>query len=98
MPKAANTIQGAITPTGERYCYLVPSDSRPGQTYRVDLAANGGAGWCQCMDFSTRRQPALDRGEPILTAPTLCRHLRRAYWHFLREVMPAVAKRDDHPN
>lgn len=80
-----------------RFMYAVPSASKPGDWHTVDLTANGGAGCCTCRDHQTRRQPALDRGEPILTQPTLCRHLRRAYWHFLREVMPNLAAQEDRP-
>ena len=88
-------MSAKIQPTGDRYCYRVESISRPGQTHLVDLTGNKGAGKCTCLDHACRRQPAIDRGEPILTQATLCRHLRAAYWHFLREVMPAMAEAED---
>lgn len=82
-------------PTGERYCYLVQSDSNPRKGYRVDLAANEGGGVCQCLDFATRRQPALDAGAEILTRATTCKHLRKAYAYFFRAVMRGLATQDD---
>lgn len=95
MPKETNTIRVTVRATNERYVYEVESNTKPGQFYRCDLAYNGGGGRCSCMDHQTRRQPAIDRGQPILTASTLCRHLKRAYWHFLQEVMPRIAARED---
>lgn len=80
-----------------RYLYEVPSGSNPGAVHLCDLTANGGAGKCSCVDHGTRRQPALDKGIPALTAPTLCKHLRAAYWHFLREVMPVLAEQESKP-
>ena len=84
-------------PTLERYVYSVPSDRNPRICYRVDLTANKGAGFCSCTDFSTRRQPELDAGAPMLTKQTTCKHLRRALWQFLREVMPRLAAEEDQP-
>lgn len=78
----------------ERYCYRVPSHSKQGKFYDVDLTANGGAGWCPCRDHQTRRQPALDRGMPPLTKYTLCRHLTAAYWHLLKGIMPMLAEQE----
>lgn len=86
-----------VRPTNERYVYEVSSDTRPGRFYRCDLTANKGGGFCSCRDHQTRRQPAIDRSEPILTSPTLCKHLRRAYWQFLRDVMPTLAEQEDNP-
>jgi hypothetical protein len=87
-----------ITALLEHYCYRVPSNTKPGKFYDVDLTANNGGGFCPCRDHQTRRQPAIDRGTPILTQPTICRHLRSAYWQFLREVMPALAAQEDRPS
>ena len=81
----------------ERYCYDVESNTQPGKFYFVDLTANNGAGFCACRDFETRRQPAINRKEPIITKPTTCIHLRRALWQFLREVMPRLAAEEDRP-
>ncbi len=85
------------SPTLERYVYSVPSDRNPRVCYRVDLTANNGAGFCSCTDFATRRQPAIDAGEPILTNASTCKHLRRALWQFLREVMPRLADEEQKP-
>lgn len=84
-----------IEPTGERYCYRVQSGTNLNKTYRVDLAANQGGGFCQCLDFATRRQPALDAGAEILTRATTCKHLRKAYAYFFRAVMRGLASQDD---
>jgi hypothetical protein len=83
--------------TGDRYVFAVPSDKNPRVCYRVDLTANNGGGVCQCKDFVTRRQPALDRGEPILTQDTACKHIRRAGWAFLQAVLPMLAKEERRP-
>lgn len=87
----------SVRPTGDRYCYFVRSATNPSYYHVCDLTANNGAGICSCRDHQTRRQPALDRGEKPLTNATLCRHLKQAYWQFLREVMPALAAEDDKP-
>jgi hypothetical protein len=81
-----------------RYVYAVRSASNPGAWHTVDLTANGGAGVCSCVDHGTRRQPAIDRGEPALTAPTTCRHVRAALWQFMREVLPRLAADESNPH
>lgn len=88
-----DTFSGAAPrPTVERYVYEVPSDNNPRQSYRVDLVANGGGGRCSCADFAARRQPELDLGAEILTRATTCKHTRKAFDHFAREMMRALAR------
>lgn len=78
--------------TNERMVYEVPSDEVPGRKYRVDLIANRGAGQCACRDFNTRRQPAIDRGEPVWTKATSCKHSRRAAWFFIKKLFREMAQ------
>lgn len=82
-------------PTEERMVYQVPSDTRPGRSYRVDLLANGGAGQCSCTDFGTRRQPAIDNGVEPWSKRTSCKHTRRAAWFFMRDLLKEMAKQED---
>ena len=83
----------APRPTAERYVYEVPSDTNPRHPpYRVDLVANGGGGRCSCADFAARRQPELDLGAEILTRATTCKHTRKAFDHFARQMMRALAQ------
>ncbi len=83
-----------IRETSDRYVYEVPSRTEPGKFHRCDLTANKGAGHCSCIGFAAHRQPALDRGETPLSNATLCHHLKSAFWHFLREIMPRLAKEE----
>jgi len=77
--------------------YRVPSDSRPGRAYEVDLTSNQGAGFCPCKDFSTRRQPNLDAGCEPWTKPTVCKHLALAGHHFLRLLLKEMSHEENHP-
>ncbi len=83
------------TETDDRMVYLCPSDLNPKIKYRVDLLANGGAGWCQCTDFSTRRQPALDKGAAPWTKATTCKHLKRTLWFFAVKVVKRLAQQEN---
>jgi hypothetical protein len=74
------------------FCYEVQSAAHPHLRYRVQLLFNGGAGWCQCADFTYRRQEALYRGEPALTTATTCIHLRAAHRHYLMETLKERAR------
>ena len=87
----------APIPTNERMVFLVPSDRNPKVRYRVDLLANNGAGWCQCTDFATRRQPAIDAGGEAMTAACQCKHLRKAVRCFVRDLFAAMAKSEQTP-
>jgi len=82
-----------IESEGESFVYQVASTTRAGRRYRVDITANNGAMWCACTDWSTRRQPALDRGEPRLTRKTTCKHARAALRHFCLQILPKLDKR-----
>lgn len=99
MPRVDGTTRTheVPQPTGDRFVYQVPSDKNPRICYRVDLTANNGAGVCQCKDFVTRRQPALDRGEPAWTQSSSCKHGRRAAWAFLQDVLPMLAAQEGRP-
>ena len=79
-------------PTGERMVWLVPSERTPGQSYRVDLTANGGFGECSCIDWSTRRGLAIKAGAGEMgTRETACKHVLRTRRHFLNELLAAMA-------
>lgn len=83
--------------TGDRMVFEVPSDTKPGVTYRCDLTANSGAGWCACLDFATRRQPAIDDGAESWTRATSCKHLRAAARFFMRDLLKAMALSESTP-
>lgn len=85
----------APVPTGDRMVWLVPSDTIAGVTYRVDMLANGGNGWCSCIDFATRRQPALDKGAAGHTDATLCRHGKRVIRYFARDLFRDLARSEE---
>lgn len=87
----------APVPTGDRGVYLVASEKTPAVKYRVDILANNGAGWCQCADFGTRRQPNLDAGLTTLTKDTTCKHLRRTLRYFNRRLLQAMATEEAAP-
>lgn len=80
---------------GETMVYDVQSASRPARTYRVDLLANGGGIRCACTDHSTRRQPAIDDGKPLLTRATLCKHGWAALRHFNLGLLSRMANAED---
>lgn len=80
--------------TGDRMCYEVPSDTRVGRSYRVDLLAHGGAGQCSCKDWNTRRWPAIRDGQMHGTRATLCRHGIKARRHFLNGLLSRMAKEE----
>lgn len=91
MP-AADDFEGAHPKeTNERMVYEVPSDTRAGRTYRVDLLANGGAGQCSCKDWATRRWPAIKEGRTAGCRATLCRHGIKARRHFLNGLLARMA-------
>lgn len=85
-------------PTNERMVFDVPSDTRPDRKYRVDLLANEGAGRCSCTDFGTRRQPAIDAGEPSWTKRTSCKHTRRAAWYVIKKTLADLAHSESYPH
>ena len=75
--------------------YEVQSETNGNKWYTVFLAENDGGGVCNCTDFSTRRQPALDKGEMVLTNRTACKHIKAAAWHFTRTVLIDITKRNN---
>lgn len=89
------SLDDGIETTDERMVFRVPSEKNPKVKYRVDLIANGGYGHCQCTDFATRRQPAIDEHFPADTRATLCKHLVRARRFFLNDLLRTLARNDD---
>lgn len=88
-----DTIMGAAPQeTNERMVYSVPSDTRAGRKYRVDLEANGGYSQCDCPDWASRRWPAIREGKPMGTRATCCRHVLKVRNHFLNGVLAALSK------
>lgn len=75
--------------------FLVPSDTYKGKDYRVDLLSFGGAGMCQCVDWSTRRHGAFKDGAAKGTRATLCKHLKAARDHFLQTLLNDMAKTEE---
>lgn len=61
---------------------LVRSASNPKRTYLVDLEAYGGAGFCGCRDWETRRGPEIRRLTPAQRRQAVesifCKHVRAA--------------------
>jgi hypothetical protein len=93
--QAAPKIELPVTDTERRYVYRVPSATRPGRSYEVDVTANGGAAWCPCKDFATRRQPKIDAGFEPWTRLTTCRHTRRAGRHHLMKDLKRLAQQEE---
>lgn len=80
---------------GERMVYIVRSASNPKRTYRVDLTAHRGAGECICIDWGTRRFPAIKAGEPIGTRRTMCKHVILARRYFLNKLLERLAEEEN---
>lgn len=81
--------------TAERMVYVVPSDTKQGREYRVDLLAHGGASECCCVDWAARRWPAIRDGKVHGTRLTMCRHVIKARRHFLNGLLTAMAKSEE---
>lgn len=80
----------------ERMVYAVRSVSNPGRhPYRVDLLANGGFGECSCVDWSTRRWPAIKEGAAMGLRSTMCRHVILARRLFLNGLLREMAAAED---
>ena len=62
---------------GEPNRFYVESDQSNTDPYLVDLAENGGNGWCNCMHFQTNQKKVK---EAIGTGEFLrCKHLQAAF-------------------
>jgi hypothetical protein len=82
----------SITPIiGEPFVYLMQSDRHPEMSYRVDLLENGGNGACTCVDFGTRRQPAIDTGARRHTRATMCKHVIAVRHYFVCAVLEDIS-------
>lgn len=68
-----------VESAGEAMTFRVYSADGDGSYYLVDLTANNGRGGCQCVDFGTRCQPRIDKGQPHRDYPhpdrTQCKHI-----------------------
>ena len=83
-----------IASASERMVFSVASSDRkyPNKRYRVDLLANRGAGWCACKNHAIEAQPAINQAMPIITRRTSCKHVRKCWVYFLRQILPDMAK------
>ncbi len=77
--------------TDERYVYSVQSEKNPKKWYRVDMVANGGAGQCECPNFRTVKQQAIDQGAAPCTTFSRCKHLKAVHEYFLPEILKTLA-------
>jgi hypothetical protein len=71
--------------------FRVPSTNPKIGCYMVDLSDNHGNGACSCVDYMTRRLPAIRQGKPLFTRATSCIHLVRARNLFCTTVLRAFA-------
>lgn len=78
-----------------RLSYEVKSETIANKWYTVFLEENNGGGICNCTDFSTRKQTALNKGEMVLTDLTACKHIEAAVWHFARTVLIDITNRNN---
>ena len=81
----------------ERMTYLVRSATNPRKRYRCDLTAQGGFGFCDCMDFGTRRWPNIKPGAEMGTSAVLCKHLTKARNYFLNGLLKRLAEEEEKP-
>lgn len=100
MSKEDGTIQ--IQPVaGEAMRFLCSSWSHPKQPHLVDLSENQGNGCCSCIDYTTRRGPAIKAGADLFTRATSCRHLIavRKYWAMttLRDIAAHIKNQERPP-
>lgn len=69
----------------EPFTLRVQSRTSSGGNYRVCLNAYQWNGLCNCQDFTMRKQPELERGEPP-SERLRCWHIKRARAYYLDEV------------
>ena len=69
------------------FVFSVPSESKRGESYMVDLAANDLLGSCNCKDFRTRRWVRIRDGEKCASG---CKHIKAARDHLLKCVITGV--------
>ena len=92
---------------GELTRFYVQSESDPNTRHMVDLAFNGGSGFCDCQAFSFRCEknikagkPLFSMGEPIVNPKggisypdqTICKHLRRVQEYLLPTLLKRLAE------
>lgn len=71
--------------------FRVESWSKPQQPHMVDLLAHSGASQCSCVDWSTRRGPAIKGGALPGTPESMCRHVKAARHYFLNKLLKQMA-------
>ncbi len=84
-----------VLESNEMMVFKVASESRKGQHYRVDLLYGGGAGFCECRDHQTRRQPFIDKGGDPFSRPGCCKHTIHARRYFLRGLLKSMAEKEE---
>ena len=72
---------------GERWAFRVQSASDARRWYSVCLEAHGGAGSCDCSDWTMRHGPALGKGGTV----TRCKHIRLARGLVINTLLSASA-------
>lgn len=76
----------------EKFTFRVESESKPGHWHVVGWLDDPRAPVCTCRDYQTRRRPAVDRGEPLFTASTCCKHIQAVNRHLLLSIHQKLIK------
>lgn len=93
MPRDFNPVKGVRPMPGERLCFHVTSDSRPGIQHRVDLEEYRFNGACSCENFQMRLARTLEDGA-FPAAHLQCDHIKRAEKWFAYHVRAKLAAHD----
>jgi hypothetical protein len=85
-----------VTPiNGERFCYLVSSESGRSEGYRVDMLANKGLGHCSCENWGVVRWKNVKQG-----IPDYCKHqqaVRNSVWLEMMKDLYKTYETSPHP-
>ena len=92
---------------GELTRFYVQSESDPNTRHMVDLAFNGGSGFCSCQAFSftcerniKAGKPLFSRGNPIVNEKggiswpeqTICKHIEKVHQYLLPTLLKRLAE------
>jgi len=77
-----------------RMVWNCPSATNPRRSYRVDLLANNGHGFCSCVDHATRRQPFLDAGGSGFDQRGRCKHVAKVRAFFLQNLLTELSRQE----